>query len=77
MNGSFDAKICHTDVKFHGVVQNNVKRNLSKEIRTAPGVFSLCKETTQRDSSQLTQRFLRVGGLNISTGLRSVSSAGI
>ena len=29
MNGSFDAKICHTDVKFHGVVQNNVKRNLS------------------------------------------------
>ena len=29
MNGSFDAKICHTDVKFHSVVQNNVKRNLS------------------------------------------------
>ena len=29
MNGSFDAKICHTDVKFHSVEQNNVKRNLS------------------------------------------------
>ena len=33
MNGSFDAKICHTDVKFHGVVQTNVKQILSNASR--------------------------------------------